>query len=617
MKSSIISIALLAFIPTIASAQLGFEPLYTNYPLLQSTTNATEPTALDKAAVDTLPLPFVEDFSYRPDNNYPSMKKWVDSMVYINHTFPIHPPTYGVATFDGLNKYAAPYSTNILLHAEADTLTSKPIDLSNLTIADSVYLSFYYQAGGRGDMPEISDSIMLEVKSPATANWERIWSKKMPILAQTTSKPFQSVRLLINNPTHLKRGFQFRFRNFANLSSNADHWHIDYIRLNKNRNQNDTLVVDAAFTEPASSLLKEYYSMPWQHFLINPLDNLKDSLITAIYNNNNTNPAINYQAFIKNINTASNASLFNGNENAVPVGDLYFRTVVSPVFNAPMTDNAAFFEIIHQISLNQDILKRNDTLVQIQAFSDYYSYDDGSAEVSVFLQNNGGASNGMLAYQYNTKKADSLKAVDIFFNRMLTDVSNKTFYLTIWADNAGKPGNVIYTQANTIPTYHLSHNIFHRYYLDSILYLEPGTYYIGWIQGDNFKMQVGFDRNTSSENKIYVNFAGNWLGYSANEKGSLMMRPVVGSEVIFTAIPPISETTKTTIYPNPTSQEINIQTDALDYEISIYDLASKLIYLQSNTKTVPVENIPNGIYLLQLKDKHTQAISHHKIVISK
>ena len=50
-------------------------------------------------------LPFADDFnqtSYFPENS-----RWTDNDVFVNNTYPINPPTIGVATFDGLNSSAA------------------------------------------------------------------------------------------------------------------------------------------------------------------------------------------------------------------------------------------------------------------------------------------------------------------------------------------------------------------------------------------------------------------------------------------------------------------------------------------------------------------------------
>lgn len=121
-------------------------------------------------------IPFIDDFS-----NYtvfPNNVLWIDNYVFVNNTYSVNPPTVGVATFDALNQYGAIHSTAQSTSFNADTLTSRPIRLDTLfspvyrpiTLADSIYFSFYYQPGGSigqpwemfGDKPELSDSLVLE-----------------------------------------------------------------------------------------------------------------------------------------------------------------------------------------------------------------------------------------------------------------------------------------------------------------------------------------------------------------------------------------------------------------------------------------------------------------------
>ena len=66
---------------------------------------------------------------------------WVDNYVYHNYRFGDHPRTLGVMTFDGLDESGYPYAIGTTSSGYADVLTSKPIDLSGMSPADSVYIS--------------------------------------------------------------------------------------------------------------------------------------------------------------------------------------------------------------------------------------------------------------------------------------------------------------------------------------------------------------------------------------------------------------------------------------------------------------------------------------------
>src|ERR1017187_7378112 len=112
------------------------------------------------ASISNDTLPFLDDFSKL--GPYPDSTKWIEHSVYINRTFPIAPPSIGVATFDGLDSSGYPYnfSAGPTAAAPADFLTSRPI---NMPVAggpqdSNLFFSFYYQAQGTGIYPKTDDS---------------------------------------------------------------------------------------------------------------------------------------------------------------------------------------------------------------------------------------------------------------------------------------------------------------------------------------------------------------------------------------------------------------------------------------------------------------------------
>ncbi|MFT5921272.1 MAG: hypothetical protein ACI8TS_000600, partial [Flavobacteriales bacterium] len=104
-----------------------------------------------------LTLPFFDDFAtYSLPTSNPEipveLQRWSDDDVRLNCTFPILPPTIGVATFDGLDETGYPYNFVISdAYGPADTLTSLPIDLEGFSEGDNIYLTFFYQGGGIGN----------------------------------------------------------------------------------------------------------------------------------------------------------------------------------------------------------------------------------------------------------------------------------------------------------------------------------------------------------------------------------------------------------------------------------------------------------------------------------
>ncbi len=73
---------------------------------------------------------------------------------------------------------------------------------------------------------------------------------------------------------------------------------------------------------------------------------------------------------------------------------------------------------------------------------------------------------------------------------------------------------------------------------------------------------------------------------------------------------------KVVIYPNPATDVINIKIDGqLDYQASLYDLKGKLINASSNAKQINIEQIPNGTYILVIKDQKSEVQVVERVIV--
>ena len=221
-------------------------------------------TNKDKSVIN---LPFFDDFSY--NNSIVDSNLWKKSSVFVNRTYPINPPTIGVATFDGMNEKGLARDISSNISEPSDTLLSKTIDMSGLT---SAYFMFYFQGKGIGDSPQLQDSLILEFLRDSI--WEQKWFSNGQDMLE-----FQKEVIIIDSLHYLTNNFQFRFRNYATISGNFDHWHIDYVKINEFLNPSDTMELnDVSFVYKSPSFLKRYSEMPWTHFLNNESSELKDSI---------------------------------------------------------------------------------------------------------------------------------------------------------------------------------------------------------------------------------------------------------------------------------------------------------------------------------------------------
>ena len=567
-----------------------------------------------------LTLPFIDDFSQ--NNIFPDANLWQDIDAHVNSNFADNPPSFGVATLDGLDSTGYPYNFfNPTSYGLADHLTSQVIDLT--TPIDSVFLSFYYQPQGNGNKPETRDSIRLEFFRLSDSSWVRMWGTP-----GVPNQPFEQVIIPVDT-SFQNNAFQFRFKNWATLSGNVDHWNIDYVYLDENRNYLDTGIFDQSFITNHFNMLNEFTSMPWSHYKVDSINQMAATVDVTYKNNTNANqftflaydvidnngagPVIGtYTPGAKIINAYSSLvepiAVYN---TIVPLNNFYFP---------PDTFKTKVFQIKNSLSITGgDSLVDNDTILSYQVFASHYAYDDGSAEIGYGVQGVG----SKLANEFNIKKADTLTSFQIYFSPIMNNLIAQTFRLKVWASLS--PEVEIYSQAATLFTspIYSNTNEFLNYTLDAPLYLPAGTYYFGWEKITQEFLNVGWDNNTDNSNKVHFNAVGVWQ--TASFSGSLMLRPVFGSlpNPVVSVDEKIETKNNFKVYPNPTSGSINFeitdQSDNSSYHIDLINIHGKTILEteSSLSNRIDVSNITNGIYMIRF----TNNISHNsvlkKIIIAK
>ncbi len=549
---------------------------------------------------DTLNLPFIDDFSYNqlaPNYKYPNQNLWLDKDCFVNTTYPILPPSIGVATFDGLNEYGVPYDTSgVIQQAGADTLTSQPIHLETLSASDSVYLSFFYEKMGIGDYPNVGDIFFLELKKN-DGSWNEVWQMDGDASAPTIIK-FRQIMIPITDIGYFFNNFQFRFRNIATTSGNNDHYHLDYVRLFAGRNSTDTLLQDVTAVYTPGTLLKNYEFMPWTQFRNNQADEIATTFPFVIRNNNNvtTNTAILY--FADELYSGStvfsspiSAINFNANTSVTQSNATFSIGALPPGDSALLIVNC-------KATATPDDIRNNDSTFRIQPFFNYYSHDDGSAEKAYGLN----VAGGKIALKYKVNIPDTLRALQFHFAHIDADISNKLFSILVWKSLVPTT-ELIYEQDFLKPSYIDSINGFATYILDTPK-LITDTFYVGMLQSYANFYNVGFDRNTDSHLNLYYNVTGVWS--QSSYPGSLMIRPLLGKKLPFTASQNIfSNTISVNCYPNPTDNILHIKVKGVQQaELIITDLTGRIIQTVNGIEeNIFVGNLAAGMYLLTAKDK--------------
>jgi len=554
---------------------------------------------------DTLELPFYDDFANSVV--FPSSDLWIDKNAFINDGYAKDPISIGVATLDVLDSVGAVYSfLSSTVSSAAECLTSRPINL-NYTAADSVYLSFYYQCGGYGNKPDVGDSLVLEFTTPDTT-WTSVWQADGGVAMDS----FRLVLIPITQEWLLKKGFQFRFKNHASISSNyepswisnADCWNIDYIRLDTARNQNDTITQDVAFISYFSSMIKDFESAPWNHF--EPIASLNtiDSLVYVYKNNGPTTQNINRQLLIKDVwGNGTGFSNLDDSENILPFSTLSYAKNVNYTFNSGTVDSARF-ELKGFIKTDTTLARRpfrwNDTICYYQTFYNYYSYDDGSAEKGYGITGQG-TTGSAVALQFTPLQNDTLRGAYIFFNQVLDEGNIHYFFFTVWDDEEGVPGDTLAKQLGVRPVYSDSINEFVYYALDTPL-LITGTFYIGWIKTTDDMLNVGFDVNRDASQHLFYNTQGDWI--SSSLPGAIMVRPVFGVNPDPSWVKP-QNTDNYTLFPNPATNAISIRNTngQSPDKCAIYDISGRLCLESYNTEFVNIHSLPEGLYFIRFADR--------------
>jgi hypothetical protein len=605
-----ITVSLAAISTSNSFAQEAEQPLIYNPVIKKERSKLKEFNPVSNRAMtsscDTLLLPFVDDFS--AGGIYPDTCLWTDSNVFVNDDFPVNPPSIGVATFDGLNKYGEQYNPSLTSYGPADTLTSKPIDL-DFPNDTTVWLSFYYQPQGLGTNMQPRDSLVLELFGSDNL-WHRVWSK-----TGSANAPFALKMYNVRDTIYLFRGFRFRFINYASLYGMIDQWNLDYIRLDTGRSATDTVITnDVAFVKRSLSALRNYQSVPYAHYKNNELAAMDITKNVVIRNLDTVaaNPDHSLEFLLDDFSvdysTGPAAVSVSGNSTTIST------KTFSPHLFPSITSQDSLVNYIRHVKSPSDSNPSNDTLLEKQELYNYYCYDDGTAEAGYGVPTLG----ARIAYKFDLLTADSLRAIQMRFIYGNFNVSLSLFNIMLW-NNLNPNNNGTQLLFSQHPYYGDSINEFYTYILSNPVAVS-GTFYIGWEQLDASFLNIGLDKNINSNANMFYTTTGTWQNSSI--PGSWMIRPVFGkaSDLVSTGNNFSSER-NISMYPNPASEYLIFKNNAKGKEIIYYlltDISGRVISEGiAADQQLNVSDVPNGMYMVIFSDVNFRTVSSHKLIISR
>lgn len=530
----------------------------------------------------------------------------------INNTFAKNPVTQGVATFDGTNAAGFPYDiTSPTSYGIGDVLTSKPLALDSTM--QNVFLSFFYQRGGNGNAPEQSDSLCLEFFNVIDSAWQNVWSAEGNELGDTLFS--NQIFVPISGRPYLQNGFRFRFKNYATLSGGYDHWHLDYIRVNQNRDTalEKNNIPDLAFVSASTSLLTDYQSVPYWHYLSDP-GFFDASEAYVILTNLNESDSVNLAGLKYEVFDPFGNLLTSGQNNEPNVESQTVLRSNFPINDTPIfTDTGeefADFDLIWSYSAtgSANAQRINDTLKYKQAFRDFYAYDDGSAEKAYALTGAG----LQLAYEFNMPLGDTLLGVYFNFPQVEHDNNGElNVEVRIWEDLDNEP---IYIAEQAVEPAYTNANAFFRIKLDNPVFVGP-KYYVGFRQTEAEKIYIGFDVNNDHSSKINYRIGEIWYGSSYS--GALLIRPDFGNGSLMAAHAPVEKSNDFGLYPNPASSQVILSGDASQIlEVMVFDMAGRLHPTRLEHDQLNLESFSPGVYFVQIITQNS-AVHTLKLVVQK
>ncbi|WP_031530418.1 T9SS type A sorting domain-containing protein [Dyadobacter crusticola] len=545
-----------------------------------------------------LTLPFFDDFSTTRTAS-PDTKYWLPgSGVYVNNSQSASHPSRNLVTFDGLNAGGTPYNLNNQLgQGFTDTLTSQPINLAGKAASDSVYLSFYWSAKGFGELPDSSDFLSLEYFN-RNNQWVTVWQQN-GFEADTT---FRQEFVAITNAAYLHAAFQFRFRSFGRTSGAYDTWHLDYVHLDAKRSRKQPYIFDVATRKAISPLLKRYTAMPLRQYLVNPAAALSDSIRTDIVNHFNN---FNVLTSTFTLTDQKTGKEFQRNvQRSIFVESLKSKALSVKLAPAAITAPGDSIQLLAKFYLTTTDtipnvnLKNNDTIVSRIALTDYFAFDDGSAEYGIQVNQK----LGRVAVRYILAKPDTIGGVRIAIVPFNRDVAGQNFTVQFLSNKNGKPDQIL-AQRSVSASYAAVRNGFADYRLSAPVAVSD-TFYVGWQQINEQPLTLGFDRNSLfGKDQIFYNLGTEWAR-EQSLNGSIMIRPYLGEKALGVVTGREEIGKENWFYPNPSKGTISWKAKNLN-QIDIYSNDGRLIESvlpERNQQSHELKGIKDGIYILKASD---------------
>lgn len=556
---------------------------FSQLPVAHAGKGNTAGNARLKVQLEPLSLPFWDDFS---SGSIDSLK-WQNRGAVASLNIGMDPPSIGVVYLDGVDGQGKAYSAALLENGEGDQLLSQQIELSSYRPADSLYLSFFWQAGGKAEMPDENDQLELYFLN-ANGEWVQVWQTAGGGVSERDIFAHQMVWV---EASFLHRQFQFKFVNRGRLSGPFDSWILDYIYLNKNRTVLDVHYEDRALTKNPTSVLGKYTAMPFWEWNRNQ-DRYSSAIHSQFKNLSGRFRAMEYTVLLRDKATKKllrqihSQTPFNPVPQALERRDfssVALKTIDLDLKEEMDLETAIYLStgdgfLVVDISAGDTLFspqadfRVNDSAYHTLPLRDFLAYDNGSVDYAAGINQR----SGMLALRYEVSMVAYLQGISINFANF--SQSGSPLELMVWRDLDAEP---VYRKEILIPDKE-GLSDFSYFPLDTNLTVAD-TFYIGFTQFSNDFIHIGLDKSNDTAEEVFFNITGTWQ-QNEEVRGSLMMRPHLSQTAPLS--PPIDEaTTEVVVYPNPVVERLFVEGKI--NEIKVFDAYGRQI-------KVPVESFERG-----------------------
>ncbi len=437
----------------------------------------------------------------------------------------------------------------------------------------------------------------------------------------------------------LDSNFRIAFVAQGRQSGAFDVWGLDYVFLRKaklNVNPNISTrkifnINDATLSGQLPGILKYYASMPLKH--IDSSTVFMDSVVVQEFGFSSDPqdatdvPNMIYDDITEGSIMFMDSVIFKKFKGNIENDQFSISGLIPAPSKIVLDKSKDYLKILSTVLLynhNRDSNINNDTIKATTILSNYYAYDDGSAERAFEVSGR----YSELAYKFKCPSdSHQLTQVRAYFPKIISSNSGKSFTLKVWKTisdpkNGRRQDSVLYSAVKVI-TYPQkgtdSLSGFVEFNIDSVVKVVD-SFYVGYELLTADPIYTGFDLspNINSAKNIYYNTDGNWAQYSG-KGGNLMLRPVFGKykKGGGNRKGETSSSKDYNVYPNPTQgNEVTIE-GVLPIKLRIYDVLGGQ---QTNYSYDPdagklnVAGLKSGIYTLKIIGP--DAVVYKKIIVN-